>query len=226
MINLFRTVASSVALAAVVSFAASAQADGGKRYYEVTVSNLAYAQPISPPVLVTHKSGLSLFNVNEPASDGLAAMAEDADNSGLVADLLANPKTRAVVVGEGPIPPGGSATLVIEASAKARFLSAVGMLVNTNDAFFGLRHYSLPRSFKSRRSVRSPAYDAGSEANNEDCGFIPGPACGNAFVRDEEGAEGFVHIHRGVHGVADLAAEVYDWRNPTVQISIRRVRKP
>jgi hypothetical protein len=71
--------------------------------------------------------------------------------------------------------------------------------------------------------MRSPAYDAGSEANNEDGDFIPGPPFGSGGVRDTEGAEGFVHIHSGVHGIADLDPAIYDWRNPTAEIRITRI---
>ena len=67
------------------------------------------------------------------------------------------------------------------------------------------------------------AYDAGSEANNEICAFIPGPSCGIFFVRDPEGAEGYVHIHAGIHGIGDLSPAQFDWRNPGAKITIRRL---
>ena len=34
--------------------------------------------------------------------------------------------------------------------------------------------------------------------------------------------EGYVHIHRGMHGIGDLAPEIYDWRNPVAAITITR----
>ncbi|MCU7818248.1 MAG: hypothetical protein KZQ57_05120, partial [gamma proteobacterium symbiont of Lucinoma myriamae] len=39
-----------------------------------------------------------------------------------------------------------------------------------------------------------------------------------------EDGEGFVHINRGIHGIGDLAADVYDWHNPVAKITITRVR--
>jgi hypothetical protein len=95
------------------------------------------------------------------------------------------------------------------------------MLVTTNDAFFALNGAEVPlvRSFE----YASPAYDAGSEANNESCAFIPGPPCGKAGVRATEGAEGYVHIHAGIHGVGDLVPAERDWRNPVAKITLRRV---
>jgi len=65
-------------------------------------------------------------------------------------------------------------------------------------------------------------YDAGSERNSEDCQYIPGPPCGNGGVRDTAGAEGFVHVHNGIHGVSSLSAQTYSWHNPGAVITIKR----
>jgi hypothetical protein len=66
-----------------------------------------------------------------------------------------------------------------------------------------------------------PAYDAGTELNDELCENIPGPLCGGGAVSAESG-EGFVHIANGIHGIGDLAPELYDWRNPVAKVTIRR----
>ena len=71
-------------------------------------------------------------------------------------------------------------------------------------------------------TVFVPAYDAGTEINDESCDSIPGPVCGGEGMSGEDG-EGFVSVHRGIHGVADLPAETYDWRNPVASISIRKM---
>ncbi len=59
--------------------------------------------------------------------------------------------------------------------------------------------------------------------NSEDCIYIPGPPCGNPGVRDTDGAEGFVHVHPGIHGIADLVPAAHDWRNPVALITIERI---
>jgi hypothetical protein len=66
------------------------------------------------------------------------------------------------------------------------------------------------------------AYDAGSEANTELCEHIPGPPCGNQ-ARMLTGAEGFVHVHRGIHGVGDLNEAAMDWNNPVVKVVIEKM---
>lgn len=189
--------------------------------FDVTIYNLTKGQIISPPVVAAHDPSVTIFSVGSPASDELAALAEDAAADDLVALLLGAGAN--VAQGSGVILPGGHATIRIEVSGDNRVLSAVGMLVTTNDAFFGLNSQRLRNR---SRTTRVPAYDAGSEVNNEDCGFIPGPPCGNAGVRDTEGAEGFVHIHNGVHGIAEegLVPSRDDWRNPVAQITVKRVR--
>ena len=62
----------------------------------------------------------------------------------------------------------------------------------------------------------------GTEINNELCSHIPGPACdATSGNQQAEPGEGFIHVHRGFRGVGpDLAAEVYDWRNPVAEICI------
>lgn len=201
----------------------SADAMGGKaRMYEVTVTNLTRGQVFSPPVVVSHSDRQApLWTVGQPAGTELAGVAEDAANGPLVTLLQGQDEVQDVQTGTAPIPPGQSATVTVEIRGRRNLISVVGMLVQTNDAFYGLSGARAPRN---RDRFRVRAYDAGSEANNEDGDFIPGPPFMNGNVRATDGAEGFVHIHAGVQGIADLAPETYDWRNPTAQITIRRVR--
>jgi hypothetical protein len=95
------------------------------------------------------------------------------------------------------------------------------MLVPTNDAFVAVNAVDISGGSVN---VRALAYDAGTEANDELCANIPGPpnVCGGeGFNASRKNAEGFVHVHRGIHGIGDLNAAVYDWRNPVARVSIR-----
>ena len=77
--------------------------------------------------------------------------------------------------------------------------------------------------FAELYTTMTPVYDAGSEANTESCLSIPGPPCGSAGFRDTADAEGFVHVHSGIHGIGDLAPQRYDWRNPGAYVTVRRI---
>ncbi len=202
----------------------TARADEGT-VVEVTVTNLTRGQIISPVVVASHRPGFEpLFQLGAPASDELAMVAEDAILGPLYEMLSNSPDVLDVEILEGmggPIPPGESASIIINVQGGFRFLSMAGMLVTTNDAFFAVRGARVPAH--GTRTFRSPAYDAGSETNTEDCAHIPGPPCGNPMVRVTDGAEGYVHIHAGIHGVGNLAPSEHDWRNPVAKITVSRL---
>jgi hypothetical protein len=193
--------------------------------YTVTITNLTYDQIISPPVVVVHDQRFRLFEAGQAASDELAALAEDGMTGPLAGLLEVSSGVSDYAVAAGGIPPTGSISVDVRIQGSARRLSLAGMLVSTNDAFVGLDGHALPFGhLNSLRglTVNADAYDAGSEANTESCEHIPGPPCGNPGVRVTDGAEGFVHIHRGIGGVGDLDAIAKDWNNPVARISIQR----
>ncbi|MEM7203435.1 MAG: spondin domain-containing protein [Planctomycetota bacterium] len=201
-----------------------AGAVAGPVNYEVSITNLTYQQIMSPAVVATHTPDFAFWRLGSPASPELAMIAEDAVNGPMMAMLGARPEVGDVQVvagAGGPIMPGETAKVTICAEDGRDTLSLAGMLVVTNDAFYGLNSQRLPG--RGVRSFSSPAYDAGSEANTEDCAHIPGPPCGSPMVRVTAGAEGFVHIHRGLQGVGTLDETTLDWRNPVARISVRRL---
>ncbi len=213
------TTAVSVALATFLAGGAVAQA----ALFEVTIANLTAGQPISPPLIVSHRSSIALAEAGQEASAPLATVAEDGDAGDLASLLETLDEVRDVVVAEGPIPPGGRLSVILNIG-RGDVLSGVGMLVNSNDAFFFLDSLRVNR-FRTE-SVAVAAWDSGSEENTEDCDDIPGPACpaDSSNNRQTGGSEGFVHVHRGIQGGGDLSPAAYDWRNPTVMITIERVR--
>jgi hypothetical protein len=193
--------------------------------YEIVVENLTPAtgegssQPFSPPVLATHRGNFHMFRPGTIASDELAAIAEDAV-SGPMIDLLENSsKVFDIVAGDAVILPGGEARFEIQTAGGSRDLSAVFMLVNTNDAFGGLDGVRLPIRGEKVFYVR--AYDAGSELNSELASDIPGPCCGSPG----EGTPTHERIarHAGIAGGADLDPAVYGWTEPVAKLTIRRV---
>ncbi len=193
------------------------------RTFEVTITNLTRGQIISPPIVFSHTRHFSLFELGQPSSDALAMLAEDGATGPLESELLASPKVFSVAAATGGIPPGQSVTVEINAGGPFGYISTAGMLVSTNDAFFAVRNLRVPFGFGKTSHV-AEAYDAGSENNSESCEFIPGPPCGNGGVRDTDGAEGYVHIHAGIHGIGDLFPEDADWRNPVALVVVKAVR--
>lgn len=193
---------------------------GDMRTYEVTVFNATRHQPLSPVLVMAHNTSAAIFRIGQSASAGLRELAEEGDNSLLMANMIANPNVGDVVSGTAPIGPGSSETMTITLDSSTRLMSLATMLVNTNDAFAAVNGLSLPNGGTRSFAI---AYDAGTEANNESCAFVPGPACGAKGAPDEAGAEGFVHVHPGIHGVADLDAAEYDWRNPAIYVTVRRI---
>jgi len=186
--------------------------------YEVTITNLTYNQVFSPSLVVSHRPNIRLFKVGEAASEGIAIMAEAGDVSAIVASVDGDRRVRGAGVTEGPLLPGQSTTITIPANGGSR-VSLVSMLVNTNDAFYAVNSAVAPRARRSR-TLYPIAYDAGSEINDEFCSNIPGPACGGVGSSAADG-EGFIHVHRGLHGIGDLSAAVYDWRNPVAKVIVR-----
>jgi hypothetical protein len=191
------------------------------RRYRVTVTNLTPGQGFSPAVIVAHTSAFDLFEVTEAASPGVARVAEEGDPTIAVAEATAAAGVHDVVVaGTGPFMPGQSVSAEVEATS-ASVLSVIGMLGSTNDAFYGLDSHKL--TFGTPMTIYVPAYDAGSERNTEDCDHVPGPPCNAMGVRVTAGAEGFITVHNGIHGFADLPPITHDWNNPVARITIERV---
>jgi hypothetical protein len=216
----------ALAGATIAVGSAAADDDGGTRTWQVTVTNLTPAgpgppgsQPLSPPLVVIHSNRADVWSVGDIASHGVAAIAEDANNTVLESAL---PKlegvTSVMTVPGGPIPSGASRTFTVVSEGRFDRLSLLTMLVNTNDAFTGLDSLRL----RGRGETESTnAYDAGSEANNELASHIPGPCCNNPFVRAPEGD--VIRHHEGIQGVGSLDPALNDWNDPVARIAIERV---
>jgi hypothetical protein len=139
-------------------------------------------------------------------------LAEAGDTGRLTALLSGMPEVLDVTDSGSPLPPGQSVVVHVETTGGFDHISVAAMLVPTNDGFFAM-------------TLFSPAYDAGTEANDELCAHIPGPptvCTGEGINSSREGAQGYVHIHRGIHGIGDLTTADREWRNPVAEVTIRR----
>ena len=199
----------------------SASADGNTTY-QVTITNLTNAISFTPILVTSHRKGVSLYEPGSAASDELAAIAEGGDIAPMTAVLQADPRVADVQNSAGLLAPGASVTVSVSSKHGARHISLASMMLPTNDGFIALNSVRAPRH--GTASYYSQGYDAGTEPNDELCISIPGPTCGGEGPSPGVDGEGYVHINRGIHGIGDLAPDVYDWRNPVARITITRSR--
>ena len=224
-LSIFVLLGGIVALVALVTGGVlSANGNDEEMMVEVSITNLTRGQIMSPVFLARHEGGAgTLYSLGESASEPLAKMAEDADAADLLTlwDPTGNDKVseaKVVDLDGGPIKPGETVRLNFNVDDGKPLISFASMLVSTNDAFIGANGLDLSKS----RTIYLNAYDSGSEANSEECAYIPGPPCGN-HAKDPSDAEGFVHVHAGIHGGADsdLDPAQHDWHNPVARLTVK-----
>ena len=224
MFTTLKKVLGALLISGLIVISSSAQA-GGWPTYHVTITNLTNAIIFTPILVASHRREIDLIGLGAPASGELTAIAEAGDIT-LLEDVLNDMKHVADVQNSGDaLMPGDSVTVVVKARHGARRISLAAMMLPTNDGFIALDSVKAPN--RGTLTYYSPGYDAGTEPNDEWCANIPGggtcagvglsPPVGNP------GDEGYVHIHRGIHGVGELEPATYDWRNPVARITVTRI---
>lgn len=199
----------------------------------IKVTNLAMGQPFSEFYVHAHNE-LSdpLYELGEPASAPFAVLAEEGNARDLVNYYLDNSRgvyedSVRIEGGSEPLEFGDSLMFRVEVEERFPYISFASMALNTNDAFIGVAGMRVEPGM--RMTIFVPGYDAGTELNNEDCEYVPGPACDvdSGNERTEEG-EGVVYISPGISGfgmdenrtATDLNPALYDWRNPMAKIEV------
>jgi len=220
----FKTLLTAVLVTTSLLFSPLSHSSGYSTFH-VTITNLTNAIIFTPILVASHRGDVSIYELGAAASDDLAAIAEGGDTGPLTTTLNADRRLVDVQNSGGLLMPGKSVTVIVKAGHHANRISLASMMLPTNDGFIALSSVRVPRHGKA--TYFSPGLDAGSEANDELCANIPGGAnCAGVggSPGTNPGDEGYVHVHRGIHGIGDLAADVYDWRNPVAKISITRVK--
>ena len=241
----YRFLAFALAVGAAIVFMAavsSAAAEGPVATYDVTIDNLTAGQPLTPPVIATHRAATGMFTVGRPASFALKEIAENGNLAPMIAQLGADKHVSDSVAAAAPLVPAGlpgsamfgdSVTLTVTASKGAKFVSFASMLICTNDGFTGVDSLRLPKDVGDAVVVRSAGYDAGTELNTEDfadivppCQALVGvssgePGTGSSNPALAEG--GVIHHHPGIAGGADLAPTIHGWTDPVAEITVERV---
>lgn len=232
--------AALLAVGLLVSAAAAGSEGNNIATFEVTITNLAETQPISPPVAVTHRKAVRLFEEGEKASDAIEAIAENGDQSIAVDELTGAKKVTDVVDLGAPLTPSGvvigdftdSITFEIDAHRRDRF-SLAGMLICTNDGFIGVDSIKLPKAGNGTVTHYLGAYDAGTERNTEESEDIVDPCSGLGPVvldGDPNGNNNSgintnreIDEHDGVEGDDGDLLPAHDWDDPVAMIEITLV---
>ena len=233
-LNLKTALLGSAIIASTVAFAPTVMA-GNDRMYRVTIQDATLGQPLSPPVIATHSSEFTLFELGPvpTAVDddydlyfALATVAETGYPFHLRDEVSVADGVWDTVVLPPVLHPGESNSTTISASGNAKYLTAASMLGITNDGFWAVRGVELPRGVGDTVRVFANGYDAGSEANAESNTTVGGADGDNGElgtgINDGSG-EGFIFVHAGIQGVGDLTPE-RDWRDPVVEVTIERIQ--
>lgn len=232
----------TVLAAGTIVFSSGAMADQD-RMYKVTITNAMRGQPVAPSVIATHTAGFHLFHLGQAPEEGdhgydyywgLAAMAETGYPFHVLDHVMASPavwEAKALPFPDRSPPvllPGESNSTMISASGRAKYLSSVAMIGATNDAIYAVMGVELPKGMGDTVHATAHAYDVGSEANEESSSTVgalgatdDNPVSGMGI---NENGEGFIHVHAGIHGVGDLDPAMFDWRDPVVIVTVKRIK--
>lgn len=207
----------------VTATGSNSEVDGGASAYDVTITNVTAGITFTPALAVVHGKNISLFQLGEPASEGIATLAEAGDPSVIASTAGGASEVGGFATDTDPLAPGASTTVRVSSTAGFERITVAAMLLPTNDGFYAINTVKLPDSVGDSVTYYANGYDAGSEPNDELCENIPGPQCEGEGLSPDTDGEGYVHVHRGIHGIGDLNAADHDWRNPVAKIRITAV---
>lgn len=206
--------------------------------FEVRITNLTNAQPLSPVAIMLHQSGFNSFIDGEAASLALELLAEGGDNADVLGEVQAATQHIASASTDGPVPPQSisdavSFTVPTDDLSDVR-LSVISMLVSTNDAFTGANAANISNMIVGDVVTMSgPTWDSGTEANTETSGTMPGPGFGGeGFNGARDDILDVVRFHGGVVtgesaefglSTSDLEDE-HRFLNPSSRIVVTRVQ--
>lgn len=201
--------------------------------YRVEVTNLTNAQPLSPVVVIMHKTGYaSPFDIGTSASLELERLAEGGQTNPLVQAANADGNVLEVKTITGNIAPGTTKSVdfvVLGRDRSGLRVSLASMLTNTNDGFAGVDRLGIAGlAVGQEAELTLDAMDAGTEANTETAATVPGQG-GTGFDATRDDPTAVITLHPGVVGADDgltgsglTQANRFD--NPVAQVTIRRLQ--
>ncbi|MFK7817356.1 MAG: spondin domain-containing protein, partial [Planctomycetaceae bacterium] len=190
----------------------------------VTVTNLQEENGglLTPAVLTTTNGVYDIFDVGSAASPNLERLAEDGTTGPRIAAALASGGVNeAIATSGGPIAPGESRSVVLNANSfndLTQYLSFTSMFIPSNDAFIGNDDPQAIDLFDDNGALISrvgdsaiivtgdDVYDAGTEVNDE----IPENTAALAQSSPDTGEteDGVISQHPGFQGSVRLGGPI------------------
>lgn len=205
--------------------------------FEVRVTNLTLAQPLSPVAIILHNQGFNSFQDGEAASVALEMLAEGGSNTDILSEAQAAAQYVTSASTSGPVGPSSIADAVTLTVPSADLtdlrLSVLTMLVRTNDAFTGTNAVNVSNmAVGSSMTFNAPTWDSGTEDNTETTATIPGPGFGGEGFNAARETLNRVRFHQGVVTNTGEEAglptsnltEQHLFDNPTSRIVITRTQ--
>lgn len=220
MTRVFAIAAIAVAIASVSIALKTEPIEAQTKPYQLTVRNLTDRQPISPPIVVVHRSNARLFPSSAERLDGLEEFAESGAKPALMESLRDRPGVKEVVEFGGVIDPQSHKTIANNLRAEpGDHISVIGMLTCTNDAItIGT---AIITDEDSPAFGSGVVYDAGTEDNEESRRTVPCLGLANSGVSepDTEDGEGRIRPHPGIQVIGDLGA-VFGWDRTVMEFVV------
>ena len=201
--------------------------------FRIDITNLTLAQPLSPVALIAHTVNYTAFSLGTMATDGLEQLSEGGDNTAFLGEADADLEVISTTSSDGAIAPGSTASITVsvdEGEVTGMMLTAISMLVNTNDAITASLNISVDELLAGESiSKTTRSYDTGTEANSEAAGTIPGPADGGeGFNASRDDIADAIRGHSGVVTKADglttsVLNDIHRWDNPVARVTITRL---
>lgn len=190
----------------------------------VTITNLQEADGglLTPAVFATTSGTYDVFDEGIAASSSLERLAEDGSTGPAIdAALESGEVNEAVATSGGPIAPGESRSVVLDATSRhglTQFLSFASMFIPSNDAFLGFDNPQAIDLFSDDGQLISRSgdnaiivsgndvWDAGTEVNDE----VPGNTAALDQSAPDTGTDegGLVDRHPGFQGSARLGGDI------------------
>ncbi|MGV6816872.1 MAG: spondin domain-containing protein [Thiotrichales bacterium] len=194
--------------------------------YRVSLINLTNGQPFSPPAAILHGNDFKAWSIGASASAAVEMLAESGNGSALISAS----NSSATFSGAAVLLPGASLSFDITSDENQTALTLATMLVNTNDAFTGVNSLDLSgMQAGEERALLVPAFDAGTEMNDELQAHIPGPAGGGeGFNQARDDVTSVVTYHGGIVGKDDglnasALSEAERFDNPVMKVVITKM---